>query len=294
MKSIRTTMAFGGWCSLLGALAALAQTPAPVSGVATSDVTVAVTNSPAVATPAPAATVVTGVTHRASVSNAITHQVSVSNEVAIPALPAADVMDKSSDSTWKVGTRMLFFSLQDKTRGSEVNGEFVDTFMGSIMKIEEDQSSIPDRLFVQWRPFEIPVWLGVSYDHLAAKTVDNGGGDGKVELSGFVPYVQAAWANQTRFTPYVEAGLALYKADFKENEWSDGGRRTVKVSDPQGFELAVGTAIRIAKNWSADLYVREMTVDDVTGGYYIDGNKDGDVVFTLSHMAYGLGVTYEF
>jgi hypothetical protein len=238
----------------------------------------------------------------------VTHEASVSNQVAIPAYPTLETLEavpettgygffayQATGSMWKVGTRYLAASLKDTKRGTRLGpGEYVGSFMGSIMEIKEDDKSAPDRFFAQCRPLPIPVWIGVSRDHMRAKTVDGGGGDGSIEVVGWVPYVQAAWANRTRFTPYAEVGLALYQADFKENEWSDGGRRTVRVSDPQGVELAAGTAVRLWKHWSADFYVRQMTIDDVTGGYYIDGGKDGDVIFTLSYTAYGFGLMYEF
>lgn len=203
-------------------------------------------------------------------------------EAATPAKPA-EAPEAGERDNWLVGTRVMGISLSDKTAD-----------MGSIKKIEENQDYAPIRLFVQRRIAEAPVWVGVSYDQVSAKTLDSGGGDGDVELQGLIPYIQAGWENSSCFRPYVELGFALYQADFKENSWSDGGRRTVKLDDPTGFELAGGVDVALARGWHLDVYLRSMSIDDVKGGYYIDGRKDGPATYTMSYVGYGLGVAHAF
>ena len=200
--------------------------------------------------------------------------------------------DVSTSSCWMIGTRVTQFSLKDDTRGER----FKDSFMGTITEIEAEQDNTPDKLFVQYRLPETVVWIGVSYDHIRAKTLDEGGTDGSVEISGFIPYLQARWENETVAVPYIEVGLAFYKADFEESdEWSDHGRRYVELDGSvMGREIAGGVAIQVYKGLSVDLYAQYMDVDDITGDYYINDRRDGDVIFTLSHVTYGIGAQVQF
>ena len=268
---------------LVGA-AAMAQTEGTAVGTNGPAVTQAVTPVPAATTVAPAAP-------------AAAPQVPAHTLPVIEAAPAAAPQQVEAEGIdrLKVGTRLIYVTLLDKQRGERVGpGDYVGTFMGSIAKIEEKQDYMPDHLFAQYQLTDLPFSVGVSYDHVTAKTVDSGGGDGDVALRGLIPYIQAGWKNDTQFTPYAELGLAFYQADFNANSWSEGGFRTVKLDDTTGLELAVGVDASLSASWTIDAQLRYVNIQDVKGGYYIGGSKDGDALYTMSYIGYGLGVTYRF
>ena len=210
-------------------------------------------------------------------------------KVTVPEIEA-----EAGTGSWMIGTRVTHFDLLDDTRGSQ--GQ--DSFMGSIYMLKDEQDHAPNKLFLQYCLVKSPFWTGVSYDHLRAAAWDDGGTDGTVDIEGFVPYVQARWVNETRMVPYVEVGLAFYKASFDESEdWSDGGRRTVDLdSNVMGREIAGGVAVRVYEGLSIDFYAQYMDVDDIEGSYSVDGgySKDGDAIFTMSHVTYGIGAQYQF
>jgi hypothetical protein len=198
---------------------------------------------------------------------------------------------------WKVGARWVQFKLDETHRGGKVNGDYVGTYMGSISYLDEEQVEMP-RCFVQYRIKQSPVWIGLTYDHVRAVTLEADKnpdhGDGTVDIAGFEPYVQAAWENKTLLTPYIQLGYVFYSADFEENEWGDGGNRYVKLNNPNGVEIAGGLDIRLYRNLQLDLFVRQMTVDDVKGSWYSGGSEGGDVIFPLSNTAYGIGLLGQF
>jgi hypothetical protein len=90
-------------------------------------------------------------------------------------------------------------------------------------------------------------------------------------------------------------GYAFYQCEFDElPSWSSGGRKVMNLDSTTGFELAGGLGIRLYKNLSADLYVRQMQVDDITGEYLMDGRKQSDIIFTMSYTAFGAGLSCRF
>ena len=225
---------------------------------------------------------------------------SVSIMVCVGAANAEGSNFKWKDTSWQVGTRYLHVELQDKTRGEPFNGSFV----GTITEITEDQDNAPDKAYVQYRLMRTPFWIGVSYDHVSARTMDDsdgdgiadrGGGDGFVDMEGLIPYIQAAWDNKTRVTPFAQIGFAFYNADFKaDSNWSDGGRRRMNLDDTTGVEFSGGLNLRLYKNISADVFARYMKVDDIGGDFILNGEKQSDIVFTMSYVAYGAGISCRF
>lgn len=208
------------------------------------------------------------------------------------------------DSSWQVGTRYTEVQLQDKTRGTPGNG----SYFGTITEITEEQDGLPNKAYVQYRLFKSPVWLGVSYDHLSAKTQDNvdidgdgiydlKGSDGSEEIQGLIPYLQAAWDNKTRFSPYVQAGFGFYQAKFNPNSWGNNRQRYVEATgNVTGIELAGGLNIRLYKNLSADIFAKTMKVEDITGDWYYNygRNYGGPFIMTMSYTAFGAGLNYRF
>ena len=279
MKTDRFQIGAGVLAWVFAAAVAGAQTVAPETAPSA-------TNAPAVTNAHPVAAPGTPVTNAPVAHRPIVETVTPVPVVSETAPPAP--------GRWQVGTRFISVSLLDTKRGGKVDGEYVGTFMGSIAEIKDQQDLAPTRVFAQGRIVDWPVWAGLSYDHVRAKTEDSGGGDGSVDLRGPIFYVQGRWVNETRWTPFAELGYAFYSSDFKENEWSDGGRRSVSLKDTHGVELAAGVDVTVGANWSVNLYARRMSVEDVKGAFYIDGGYGGPAIYTMSYIGYGLGVSYTF
>lgn len=215
-------------------------------------------------------------------------------------VPEVDRVAEWKSANWQIGTRYTKIQLQDKTRGEPFNGSFV----GSLTEIKEEQDSIPNKVYIQGRLPKTPCWIGVSYDHARARTMDDGdgdgipdtkGGDGYVDIQGYIPYLQLALANKTRLTPYLQVGYAFYQSKFDAfPSWSNGGRKAMNLDSTSGVEFGGGVHVRIYNNWAADIFAKSMQVDDVKGDYTMDGNKQSDVIFTMSYVAYGAGVSCRF
>ena len=193
-----------------------------------------------------------------------------------------------------VGTRLLHVELLDDTQGSQNQGSFI----GSIYKIEANQDYLPLNPYVQATAPAGPVELGqgLSYSHLDVATVDSGGGDGDIEMDGWMLYLLAAHPNESRFTPFGEIGLAMYQNSFDPiSSWSEDGLRAFALDDSQALYLGGGCDFRIKKNLSANVYLRYVDVD-VDGDYVFrpDARAPKPFTFTLEHLACGVGVTYVF
>jgi opacity protein-like surface antigen len=221
--------------------------------------------------------------------------------VDVAVIPELDESAAWKATQWQVGTRYTQVKLQDKTRRTPGEG----SFFGTITEITEKQDGFPNKVYLQYRLFDSPVWFGVSYDHVTARTMDDGngdgipdpsGGDGDEEIQGVIPYLHAAWDNATRLTPYAQAGIAFYQAKFLPNSWGDNGTRWVSAkSNVTGVELGGGLNVRIYKNLSADLFAKYMKIDDITGDwYYARGLHGGPFVMTMSYTAYGAGLSFRF
>lgn len=238
------------------------------------------------------------------------HHTAATNALLVPVHqpePVVSEQDLEKElGAWRVGTRYTQYSLLDNKRGKPRDG----SYFGTITEITEDQDNTPNKLYLQYCLFESPVWLGVSYDHVTAVTMDDsngddipdrGGGDGYEEIKGYIVYLQAVWENETRMTPFVQAGMGFYKAEFVPNSWGDNGQRWVDAkSQVTGQELAGGLNVRIMGGLSADLFAKYMHVDDITGDWYYGGSnkqggyRGGDFIMTMSYTAYGIGLNYRF
>jgi hypothetical protein len=277
---------------------------------------VATNEAPAAPEATPAPVEVPAVTN-APPAPAVTNAPPVVEVVPVPVVPVLPlvtnvppevVVDEDSparawkDTSWQLGTRYLDVQLEEKTRGTPFN----NSYFGSIATLAEDQDSAPDKLYLQYRIMKSPIWIGVSRDHVRAETLDDmtgdgvadpGSGDGTADLSGFIPYIQVVWDNKTRLTPYVQVGYGFYKADFEENAWGGGGYHRVDLEGSvNGLELAGGLHVRLYKNLAADLFAKSMQIDDVKGAWYTAYGRvrGGDVVLTMSYVAYGAGISYRF
>jgi hypothetical protein len=194
----------------------------------------------------------------------------------------------------EAGTRYTHYKLKETRRGGKVDGHYVDTFLGSLSELEEDQDRSPNKVFIQYKPCPY-AGLGVSYDHVRAVTMDSGGGDGTVDAEGPILYVTGCYPNRTRATPYCELGYVMYNTHFDENRsWSSGGRRAITVHDSSGPVLAAGLDVRVWRKISAGVYYRWVDADTVKAEFHSDGElmERGD--FPIRNEAYGLTLKFVF
>ena len=191
----------------------------------------------------------------------------------------------------EIGTRMEYFTLLEDKRGEPYHGSFV----GSITMLKEDQKYSPTRFYAQYRitPF---FGAGVSYDRIGAEAWDSGGTDGTAVLSGPLFYVRGCYSNSTMYTPFCELGTAFYSAKFcNSSDWGQAGNKRfdLDLENSLGYYGAIGCDIQVQDQLAIDLYGRYMHVN-VDGVYYLNGHKRDDIIFTMSHLALGLGVKFSF
>jgi len=195
-----------------------------------------------------------------------------------------------------IGTRILHVVLLNDTQGRPEQNSFI----GTIYKIDANQDYLPLRPYAQITAQAglLDIGLGLGYDHLEVATVDNGTGDGDIEMKGWLIYLVAAYPNETRFTPFGEIGVASYHNSFDPiASWSDDGVRRFSLDDSRDLYLAAGCDVQISDALSANLYVRYVDVD-VDGRYYFSldsrAYNPDPFTFTLEHLACGVGVKYVF
>ena len=269
---------------------------APIQEGATPGVS---TNTPAV-TNALAEVAVTNIPSEVAATNAVSIPTVTNVPPEIAKAPEGGESAAWKAASWQIGTRYTEVKLQDNKRGTPGNG----SFFGTITQINEEQDGFPNKAYLQYRLFKSPVWIGVSYDHVRASTMDDlslvpdgSGSDGSEELQGVIPYLHAAWDNTTRFAPYVQAGIGFYQAKFLPNSWGDNRQRFVEAkSNVTGVELAGGLNVRLYKNISADIFAKYMKIDDITGDWFYNygNNYGGPFIMTMSYVAYGAGLNWRF
>lgn len=194
----------------------------------------------------------------------------------------------------EVGTRILHVNLLDDSQGTTEE----DSFIGSLTGLDADQNYSPVRPYVQvlLPRKNMRYGVGMSYDHMEVATVDDGGGDGDIDMTSLHLYLVAAYTGNARISPYGEVGVAFYDNSFEPHaDWSEDGKRTFKLDSSTAPYLAAGCTIRMDEHWSLDVYLRYVDVD-VDGHYVFRGDeRDPDpFTFTLEHLAYGLGLKYVF
>jgi len=189
----------------------------------------------------------------------------------------------------EAGTRSMYFILLQDHRGTP----FHNSFVGSITTLKEDQNFVPSRLFVQYKisPF---FGIGGSYDRFGAEAWDEGGTDGTAMLSGPLLYLLGCYPNATAFSPFCEIGTAFYSAKFRNSStWGTEGNKMMNLNNTHGYYGALGCDIEVRKQWAINIYGRYMNVD-VDGVFMLNGKKREDIIFTTSHLDFGLGVKYSF
>ncbi len=195
---------------------------------------------------------------------------------------------------FELGTRILHVDLQADTKGRPFDGSFI----GSIYKLDAEQDYMPLRPYAQvlTRVGRIELGAGISYDALEVATVDDGGGDGDIEMKSWLFYLVGAYPNESRFTPFAEIGYANYSNSFNPiPSWYANGLRNFKLDDSSAPYFAGGCDYAVRDDLSVNVYIRYVDVD--IDGFYVfrgDNRPPEAFTFTLEHIAYGVGVKYIF
>ena len=207
----------------------------------------------------------------------------------------------------EIGARIVRFDLKDTQRdarsGRPSNFNVEGNFIGSLWGLEEIQDYVP-RLYAQYA-FIPDLGIGITYDHLGAKTLDWGDlyastieGDGDLEVWGPMVYLFMRYSNSTPVRPYAELGGAYYFAQFHESaEWIGGnpGYR-FEVDDAFGVYLACGVDVALQESWHMDVYLRYLYGAEVDArAYFKPGAKAGRTgSFPLDYIMAGAGLAHSF
>lgn len=197
----------------------------------------------------------------------------------------------------EAGIRAISYDLKTTHRGSKVNGEYVNTFIGSINDLQDDQSSPELRFYAQYRL--CPGFaLGISHDTVKMITRDGPleiNTDGNLEVTGPMAYAQVSWIFWNRLQPFAELGYVWYTSDFQESAaWSDGGIREMRTGDSSGPYWSIGLALRVVDRLYLEAFYRQIDADAVTVDFYRGPVilREGD--FPVATTAYGVGLKYAF
>lgn len=197
----------------------------------------------------------------------------------------------------EIGTRMAQYSLLEDSRGEPNNG----SFMGTSTRLQENQNYLPAKLYVQYRitPY-FGAGLGIDqYDFCVGdwgiEGAGTGGSDGKISLSGPLFYLFGRYPNDGYFTPFCELGFAFYNTSFDADEgWASTNDKGVTLDSTHGIYVGAGCDFEVNEQFLVDVYLRYMSISDVSGAWYLLGSKAGDVVLTPSYFSMGLGARFFF
>lgn len=251
-------------------------------------------------------------------SNALEPTAAVDHHPQAPARTSPRLRGTSTDGILtllrrhvEIGTRITHFELKDDRRSTD------DTFLGSIIRLDDKQDLMPTKLFLAFRVNDL-FGFELNYDKVAARTITvTGKSDGTISMSGPIVSLFARYPNQTAFTPFAGFGLAYFSAAFNETDhWRLGydspedyisaGKpatpkgdrlRTMHVSSDVGRVIVLGLIWRITNSWALDAFWRTMDVEaDAVFTSTVHGvpenSRHGE--FPLDHDAWGLGAKYIF
>lgn len=210
----------------------------------------------------------------------------------------------------EIGTRITFFSLIEDHK---------DSFLGTIDKLDAEQSFSPFKVFAAWR-FHPRYGVELTWDSMEVSTVTkwDGHSDGTIEAQGPILSLFGRYPTRTKWTPYASLGLGRFSTRFKPATWwalgypsnEDyvgagspsfsyfGYRRHIGVDSTTALIILAGCDVAIREHLSADLFLRYMAVD-IDAHYFI--TKKGEMFddrgmtdIPLDNIALGLGVRYAF
>ncbi len=216
--------------------------------------------------------------------------------IAWCALAVVAVGDSQEGAVLEIGLRSSHFEVLDSTRGGSD-----PHFLGSIDNLIEQQDYMPVpymnvRFGAHWA-------LGLGYDDFDVKTwsLPDGAGeightDGTIEIAGPTLSVQWRYPNESRYTPFAEASLLIYRAFFDAlPEWRDArgdkNSHILELDDDNGYRLGIGCDIRLAEDWALVL-TWERTFLEVDVAYYLYGRVRERGTFPLDQTRCGIGVKY--
>ena len=223
----------------------------------------------------------------------------------------------------QAGFRISYFQLLDNTRRKMApDGTFAGGFLGSIDRLEEDQSLWPMPVLGL---YPLP-WLGLelSWDvmEVRALTYFDDHSDGKFNLSGPSLLLVARWPEAGLFAPYAGLGFIFFSADFDMSdpwhhgfksdeaykEWraagsppwpNQGYQRNIECDDSAvAVLLQAGCQLRCHRHVVVDVGLRYAWLD-LDAHYWLSfyGEKFedyGTFSFPLSFWSGYVGVSYLF
>jgi hypothetical protein len=216
-----------------------------------------------------------------------------------------------------VGLRASDFSLETTTkRVYDADGKFVHGFLGSIDRLEEEQSYAP-AIYVRWN-FNSYINAEFGREHMEVRTwthAKDGHSDGAFDLSGWILALNGRYANATRFAPYAGIGWAFLDAKFDAEPfwefgfetpaeyaswratgsppWS-GIRQTIAADNEPGLLFQMGCDIVLKDHLRLDLAARHIAMDVDTRYHFPDGREDVLATFPMDSWAFVAGLHYAF
>ena len=114
----------------------------------------------------------------------------------------------------EIGLRTSYLTLDETEYHYDAAGEIVDGYLGSITELKAEQDYSP----MLYANITYSDWLSlqIGYERYEVRTGRfwDDETDGSFQFSGPSVLLQLRYANQTRFTPYVGAGVAMLDVDF--------------------------------------------------------------------------------
>lgn len=189
----------------------------------------------------------------------------------------------------EIGLRTSYLGLDESEYHYDAEGVIVDGYLGSITELKGEQNYNP----TLYANITYSDWLSLQlgYERYEVRTGRywDDDTDGSFRFSGPSLILQLRYANQTRFTPYAGAGVAMLNVDFDmigwwhngfggtdalvnysnwrdsgSPQWPNGGyQRNLKVVDDFVFKPVwqLGCQCRLTEHISLDLDGRYITLD---------------------------------
>jgi outer membrane protein W len=201
-----------------------------------------------------------------------------------------------------VGLKFKWYELSDNKRVPDGSRDY----LGSINEQREDEDLTP-LPYVVYR--HIPyVGVGLGYDTVRSETWTQANSEGKgnkaytdgtIEICGPVLFAAGYYPNESICTPYIEAGIIFYGADFDHTnpDWRNAhgikNYQRMRPSVDRGYRFGVGCDINVRERLDAVVYLDKTWVD-VELDHYIGRRLQQSGTFPLDHYSYGIGVKYRF